>query len=129
MISRELQVQITAALFGFGVLAVGFSLLSESVWWIEALLITLYNAAIFGGAHVYFVLRGGGGDYTLTARKRVLALLAALFVLLPAAVVVGDRAVGPIPVRPVLFVAIVGVVLWYLVVEGIAGYRATMASE
>jgi len=129
MVSRETKVQITAGLIGLGILGAGFSLLNESVWWVEALVIALYNAAILGGAHVYFVMRGGGGDYSLTARKRVLTLLAALFVLIPAAVVVGDRAVGPAPVRTVLFVAIGVAVLWYLIVEGIAGYRETMATE
>ncbi|ACV48668.1 MULTISPECIES: hypothetical protein [Halomicrobium] len=129
MISRETKVQIAAALLGLGILAAGFSLMNESVWWAEALVIALYNAAIFGGTHAYFVLRGGGGDYSLTARKRLLTLLAALFVLIPATVVVGDRTVGPLALKTMLFVAAGVAVLWYFVVEGIAGYQATMAGE
>lgn len=124
-----MRVHAAVSLIGVGVLLAGGSLLDLSVWWIQALVIGLFYAVIFGGTHAYFVVRGGGGDVPSTARKRFLALLAPMVVLLPLAVVVGTRRVDSLLFRTVLTVLILGLLGWYLLAEGRAGYRATMDED
>ncbi|QGA82943.1 hypothetical protein [Halomicrobium sp. LC1Hm] len=127
MVSRESKIHAVVSVVGLAVLAAGAALFDVSIWWHQATVIGAFYAVIFGGTHAYFVVRGGGGDVPLTARKRFLLVLGGLVVLLPLAVVAGEWTVGPIPIRPVLTAVILGVLVWYLIAEGRAGYRATMA--
>jgi len=129
MLSRETKVQAGAAAVGLVVLGVGATRLDLSVWWTQPLLVGLFEAIVFGGGHLYFVLRGGGGSVSLTARRRFLWLILAFLTLVPLVVLAGERTLGPLGVRRVLMWALGGITVVYLFLEGIAGYRATMAED
>jgi len=129
MVSTESKVQAVAAVVGLAVLAAGASLFDLSLWWTQPLLVGVFESIVFGGAHLYFVARGGGGQISLTARRRFLWVLVAFLTLVPLTVLVGDATIGPVAARRLLIGALAGIAVVYLVPEGVAGYRATMAES
>ena len=118
MLSTESQVQVGAGVVGLAVIAVGASALDLSLWWTQPLLVGVFEAIVFGGGHLYFVLRGGGGSVSLPARRRFLWLIAAFLVLVPLTVLAGNRNVGPVIARTALMWLLGGIALCYLVLEG-----------
>lgn len=129
MMSSESTVQVCAGIVGLVVLSVGASLLDLSIWWTQPLLVGLFEAIVFEGGHLYLVFRGGGGSVTLTARGRFVLLIAAFLLLVPLIVLLEGVRVGSVAARRVLMWLLDGIALWYLVLEGVAGYRATMAGN
>ena len=129
MVSTESKVQAVAAVVALAVLAVGASLLDLSLWWTQPLLVGVFESIVFGGAHLYFVVRGGGGELSLTARRRFLWVLVAFLALVPLTVFVGDATIGPVAARRLLMRALGGIAVIYLVLEGVAGYRTTTTPD
>ena len=129
MVSRETKVQFVVATIAMASLVGVQVLVPDPPWWLLVLGGLVFYGLIFGGTHAYFLLRGDTEGVALTARKRFLALLAALLVLIPLAFVAGPQRIGPLQLRPAVTAVILGVVVWYFVAEGRAGYRATMLED
>ena len=85
----------------------------------------LVFGAIFGGAHLYYAVRGEDGTVPVTARWRYVGLLAVLLAVGTLVTVGGDRSLGPVSARTVGTVVGVLALATYVLTESVAGYRAS----
>ncbi|MFP8889826.1 hypothetical protein ACLI4U_08635 [Natrialbaceae archaeon A-CW2] len=84
-----------------------------------------FYAILLGGAHLVFALQGVDGMIPVDARWRYLA---ALVVVLGGSALVfyGEGlAVGPLELSTLGYAIVAVTVIGYVVIEGVAGYRAT----
>ena len=80
---------------------------------------------LFGGGHLYLAVRGEDGLVPVAARWRYLAMLGILLGTGGLLLLGSERQVGPIAVETVGTAVVVGTIVGYFLVEGIAGYRNT----
>ncbi|WP_323675764.1 hypothetical protein [Halorubellus sp. PRR65] len=131
--TNETAVQVSAALVAFAVLIAfqtfGSALnLGNAGATVGAI---LFNAVVFGGAHLYLAVRGEDGSVPVASRWRLLVALGAVTVAALAAV--AFRA--PIESATGMGVAAIGyaffavVALGYLVLEARSGYLEAMAAN
>lgn len=126
----ETGVHMAAIVAAFAVLAITSSVaetfeLSPSV---GAAGSVVFNAIVFGGAHLYLAARGKDGSVPVASRWRFLAFLGAVVVAAVAVVMVGgetEAAMG-VDARSVGYGFVLVIGLAYLVTEARAGYRDTM---
>jgi hypothetical protein len=132
-ISRETTVQSGAVAVAFAVLVLSGAAVSEFDLGsrVGMAVSVVFNAVVFGGAHLYLAARGEDGSVPVASRWRFLAALGVVAAAALLAIAFGPRvetAVG-VDVRGIgfAFVAVVG--LAYLVAEARAGYRDARDAE
>ncbi len=91
-----------------------------------AFVVAIYGL-LFGGAHLYLAIRGEDGMIPVAARWRYLAALAVVLGCGAILLMDIDWAVGSIALETVALWVLLATVAVYVVVEGVAGYRATRA--
>lgn len=128
MVSRDTQVHIGAITVAVLFLAaVSVSGLDTGPLAVAAAVV--FYAIVFGGAHFYLALRGEDGVVPVASRWRYLAMLAVLFAGVLIAGAGGGRTLVGVTVEQLGAGLAVGAIVVYLVVEGVAGYRATSGME
>ena len=124
MVSRDTQVHTAAVVLAVLVLALFTSVAPDSGP-LALVAAVLFYAIVLGGAHFYLAVRGEDGIVPVASRWRYLGMLAALFVGAGIAVVGGGRTVASVGLGRLGTAVVVGALVVYLVLEGVAGYRAT----
>jgi hypothetical protein len=126
MVSTETKVHVGAASLAILVVAVAslMGILAESGLASGITALIAYGL-LFGGGHLYLAVRGEEGTVPVEARWRYLAMLGILLGTGGLVLVGSGRQVGPIAVETIGTAVVVGTIVGYFLVEGIAGYRDT----
>ena len=128
MVSRDTQIHIGAVTVAILFLAV-VSVSGLDTGPLAVAAAVVFYAIVFGGGHFYLALRGEDGIVPVASRWRYLAMLAVLFAGVIIAGAGGGRSIAGVTVEQLGAGLAVGAIVVYLVVEGVAGYRATSRME
>lgn len=126
MVSRDTVAHVGAVLLALVVLlvAVFFDVGQGSTTGTAALFVLVYGL-VLGGGHLYLAVRGEDGMVPVEARWRYVAMLAVLIGAGAVATFGGDRSIATIEVRSIAYAAIVATTAGYVLIESVAGYRAS----
>lgn len=128
MVSRETGVHVICVVAGFAALAaLTVTGVTESFGG-QVLALGLFYGLTFGGAHLYFALRGQGDGamVPVTGRWRFVGLVAALTVLAIAFLSASDAEIAGVAAGTLAAWAFALLLFVYFLVEGVAGYRQSM---
>lgn len=129
MVSRE-------TLFHAAVAGVALLLALVTTWafpdagsTVRALALMVLYGLVYAGGHLLLALRGRDGSVPVSARWRFVALVAVLVVLGAVAYLTDPVDAGPVTTDDLLGAVGVGAAVAYLAVEGVSGYRASVADR